>query len=132
MSYYNSLAFHMRLRKVPESRVTEILQEVQELSLQSGQDPEQQFGPASTYAQQFPAGPKRSIATRIAIALFNIGFVVLLIDVLLRLFRDTHLDIGSVPILFIVIPIDIVIAACAIAVDHRLPKGFHVTEERSI
>lgn len=131
MSYYNSLAFHLRLRKVPESTVAEVLQEVQELSLQSGQDPEQQFGPASTYAEQFPAGQSWSRPTRIATALLGISVAVLMFDLSLRLFLDSHLAIGSVAVAFIVIPLDIAIAACTVAAEHRLPKGFQVTGERS-
>ena len=130
MSYYNSLAFHLRLRKLSEPEIAEILREVKDLSLQSSQDPEQQFGPASKYAAQFPVGPKRSRATRIAIALLSIGFALMVVDLSLRLF-DTRLEIGSVPIILILLPLDIAIAACTIAAEHRLPKEFHVTEERS-
>jgi hypothetical protein len=131
MSYYHSLAFYLRLRRVPESKIAEILHDVRELSQQSGEDPAQQFGPAATYAQQVPAGRVRSGATRIAIAIFTIGLAVLVVDLLLRSFGDTHLAIGPVPLALIVIALDIPIVACVIALEHRLPSGFRIMPERS-
>ena len=67
MSYYASLAFNLRLRRIPESKILEILREVRDLSQESGQEPEPQFGPASVYAERFPKGTARSLPTRLAI-----------------------------------------------------------------
>ncbi len=121
MNYYASLAFQLRLRKLPEERIAEILQEVRDLSRESGQNPDDQFGPPTTYAEQFPMGNVRSRATRIAIAVLAVAIAAMALDVGMSLFRDERLEIGGVRVVLICFAVQAVAIIAALVADHRVP-----------
>lgn len=130
MSYYNDLAFQLRLRQVPEPQIAETLREVRNLSEESGQDPQEQFGPASTYAEQFPKGEKRSRAMRIAIAILAATIAIEGFDLAQAVATDRALYVGPVRVFLIMLGIQIVTIVAAIVANHRLPEGFRSMKER--
>ncbi|MEU8387497.1 hypothetical protein [Micromonospora sp. NPDC048843] len=129
MSYYGSLAFNLRLRRVPEPKIVEVLREVRALSQESGQEPEQQFGPAATYAEKFPKGTVRSLPTRLAIGCLAIAIAITAVDFILTMTRETHLQVGSVRVIFVLLAIQVVVVIAAIIADHRVPPEFSTASE---
>lgn len=131
MSYYGSLAFYLRLRRIAEPKIVEILREVRELSRASGQAPEQQFGPAGAYAEKFPKGTVRSLPTRLAIGCLVIAIAITAVDFILTMTREIHLQVGSVRVIFILLAIQVVVVIAAIIADHRVPPEFRPASEVS-
>ncbi|MGL5865254.1 MAG: hypothetical protein ACRCYX_05175 [Dermatophilaceae bacterium] len=123
MNYYASLAFHLRIRKLPEKQVGEIVQGACYLSRGSDQSPEEQFGPASTYAEQFPMGTTTSQPTRIAVIVLCMVFGVMASDLIMSLFWDERLMVGGVRVLYLCVAAEVVVIVAALAADHRVPKS---------
>ena len=128
MSYYNDLAFQLRCRRVPEAQIVEALREVRDLCEQSGQEPREQFGAASAYAEQFPEGTVRTRATRLAIVVLTVGCAVMAYLLLQRLWSDASPRVGPVPLILVLLPVQFSAIVAAIVADHRLPGGFRATE----
>jgi fatty acid desaturase len=126
VSYYQDLAFSLRCRRVPEARVEEALREVRDLCEQSGQEPREQFGPASDYAEQFPEGSVRSPATRLAVVVLMVATAVLAFGTVRYLWAGTALRIGPVALIWVWLPVQVAVIVAAIVADHRLPAGFRV------
>lgn len=130
MNYYQELTFSLRMRQLPEARIVDILQEVQDLSEQSGQSPQNQFGRASTYAESFPKGKTRSRAMKIAIAILGVATVIIGIDLAQAIVTDTPLHVGPVRVFFALLGIQIITVIAAFVAEHRLPAGFKTAKER--
>ena len=116
------------MRQLPERKIGEILQEVQELSQDSNQDAESQFGPPAVYAGQFARGESRSRATRTAIMILTAGIAILGVDLLMWIIRDERLEVGSVRVFYILIGVQLAAIVGAVIADHRLPSGFRLTQ----
>lgn len=79
MSYRTDLAYALRLRHLDEATIGDIVAEVDAHERDHG-DPEAFFGPAETYAAQFPPRPRRHrhlVATYVGVAL-AIGYLVVM------------------------------------------------------
>ena len=92
MSYYHDLAFRLRLRRLPEAQIGEILHEVQDLCEQAEQEPKEQFGPAAAYAGQFPTGTTMSPVNKAA----NVVLLVTVAAIVVVAFRLRAVEQGRV------------------------------------
>ncbi|WP_018218099.1 hypothetical protein [Salinispora vitiensis] len=124
MSYYANLAFQLRLRRLPEPQIAEILREVRRRSDDSGQEPAHQFGSPGAYAAQFPKGKIRSLPTRTAIATIGLAAAVTAVDMGMNLFANSRLQLGGVRVIFVLLAVEAMVVIAAIAADHRLPRSF--------
>lgn len=124
MSYYNRLAYNLRLRRVAEPRVREILLEVSALSQESDQSPQEQFGPADDYAEQFPRGEKRPVASRVGIALLVVCLAAMAVVIFIDLAKDEAVYLGPVKLLPALLVLNIAIMIGTVIAEHRLPAGF--------
>lgn len=124
MSYYHDLAFHLRLRQLPESEVVRVLQDVRELSVASGTSPDVEFGPADEYAASFPKGRQRidlslclfvaCVLTALAIGVWNMAADL----------RGTARLLSPGQSLLAFAGLFVVGATTAIGLLHRLPRAF--------
>ncbi len=122
--YYRALAFHLRLRQLPEAEVARVLHEVRELSWASGTTPEAEFGPAQDYADQFDRRKQR----------YGPGLVVFLVCLLaIFVLQVTNMVAGlgigdrllpPGPTLLTCAALFVGGAAFAIVHEHRLPRAF--------
>ncbi len=121
MTYYNDLAAELRARKCTEPQVLDILREVREAG---GEAPEQEFGPAAQYAQNYtgsrrfsPAGSKNALAVALAVVVL----VVLRVTVFPGLaFFPWGLVLGVA--VFVVVGVAVDLAARRRV--RRMPAGF--------
>lgn len=65
MSYERELAFNLRLRGVPETRVAAAIEEVRAHAASADTSAEAEFGTAEEYAASFPEGKRRSRGRRV-------------------------------------------------------------------
>lgn len=121
MTYYNNLAYELRLRNYPDAEVTPILSEVHSFSLQEGSSPEAAFGKPGDYAKTFPARKRKlpiyKVTTLLYVAAALFGAFALFAG-------DLKVDLGPAPILLIVLPFVLVVSVLAIVMLHRLPPSF--------
>ena len=122
-SYYRDLAFHLRLRQLPEAEVARVLEDVRELVEVSGSAPEAEFGPAQQYAGQFERRERRrSPSVLVFSACALLGLAVGLADVVTDLRGEAWLPPGVRLLVFA----GLLVAGGAFAVtyDSRLPRAF--------
>ena len=129
--YYRDLSMELRMRKVPETRIAEILREVNEHSSVSGQPPEEEFGPAMDYAKSFPEQKGQTVSMK--------AFMAVLAPCLLAqayfLFSWSVLDqapvyVGPVRVTLLLMATQAVALVVAFTSNYRLPRGFTLTNDR--
>ncbi|WP_432535556.1 hypothetical protein [Kineococcus arenarius] len=122
-AYYRDLAFHLRLRQLPEAEVVRVLEEVRELALTSGCAPEVEFGPAQEYAEQFDQRERRyAWGSRVFTVCGLLALAIGLTDVVAELRGEDFLPPGSLLLIFA----GLLVGGALVAVvhGHRLPRGF--------
>ena len=128
MSYYHDLAFQLRLRRLPEAQIVEILYEVQDLCEQAEQEPKEQFGPAAAYAGQVPKGTTMSSVNKAANVVLLVTVAAMAANLVLALLSGSSLRVGPVPVYFVLLAVQVVVIVGAIVADHRLPGAFRASE----
>jgi hypothetical protein len=66
LEYFKTLAMGLRLRKLSEDQVADVLRELQSHLQETGQRPEEAFGSPREYAARFPKGNTVSPGTKVA------------------------------------------------------------------
>lgn len=122
MSYYQKLAFELRMRGQSEEKVEDVLREVDEFAHDSGSAPEEEFGSAAELAGRYPASRRMTAGHWIFTTAVGVAVVVYVGNLLLR-------DSGGVGVpawaMFVVLLVLVAGAAgVATAVNRRLPQSF--------
>lgn len=124
INYYRTLAFHLRLRQLPETRVAQILQEVRELSLASGSAPEAEFGPAQEYAEQFGRRQRRCTASLVVFSACLLACLAIQVLNMSAGLRGGDRLLPPGPTLLICAVLLVGGATFAVLYEHRLPRAF--------
>jgi hypothetical protein len=82
---------HLRMRRLPEKQIVDVLRSVDDLARESGRAPQEQFGPAAPYAGSFPKGSTSSTARRVALSIVTVALAVMAIDRVLILVQAAAL-----------------------------------------
>ena len=126
MSYYQSLAFQLRLRSLPEDRIAEILTDVSGVASDSGRPPRDEFGDPQTYAQKFPRGHQRSPGGRVLLIGAVLSAVALVANVNANLFFDASIAPVGLPLVLWAAAFLAAATVVGIVLDRRLPEGFRL------
>jgi hypothetical protein len=124
MSYYRRIAYHLRRRRLPETEIARVLSEVRDLSTAAAKAPQEEFGPADTYATTFSEGGVRWTSSRRVnwgARLAAFGFLILEIEVRRR---DGQTLLPWWAVLGVWFGILAAGEAARFALDHRLPRAF--------
>jgi hypothetical protein len=126
MSYYTALAEALRTRRCTEDQVRDILAAVREATVLSGNTPEEEFGPAKLYAENFTGPRKRSQAQVLRSLTLPIAIVVMILARLFALPEIEFIPWGAVLGAGVFLAVWALIEAAAGIVNRRMPSGVKI------
>ncbi|WP_229074474.1 hypothetical protein [Actinoplanes sp. DH11] len=122
--YYRSLAFHLRLRHLPEPEVTRILADVHDLARASGSAPAAEFGPAPEYAETFDSREQRYRLSHVVFLGCFLAGVLLVVGNMAGELRGGDRLLPPGPTLLTLAALFAGGATFAVLFEHRLPRAF--------
>lgn len=124
MTYYANLAAALRARKCTEEQILDALLTVREASTASGTTPDEEFGAASEYAENY-SGSRRLTAVQLVRGVSTVASILVIGALRLTAFRGGDLSwvIGQGVVVFVIIGAAGELVASW--VSRRIPRRFH-------
>lgn len=128
--YYRELAMHLRNRRLPESRVSSILTGVAEGVQESGNPPEEEFGKAKDYAEQFPVGTSRpSSWWAVRLLALHVGVSFAIVFSLSRRQDQANPELFGMSAWLYPVAAVVVLVLVGVSLHMRLPRGFRAPSD---
>lgn len=124
MTYYADLAAALRARKCTEEQTLDALRTVREATTASGTTPDEEFGAASKYAENF-SGSRKLTTRQLVRGVSTVASILVLGVLRLVVLRDSSLGWRIVQAVLVFAVIGMVGELVGRWVSRRIPRLFH-------
>jgi hypothetical protein len=123
MTFYNDLAFRLRMRRLPEDEVAQVMLTVRQHELASGENAAEAFPDVGAYAEQFPRGTYRSPVDRAIALLLGAVPLFFVANTVMNLSTGDYL-LPPMPLLAASLVVFVGLVLLALRRTKRLPAAF--------